>query len=297
MDSQYYIKEDYLFYYDKTYKLGGWIQFDIKGIDEGKTFIRVQANWIGMPFVPGRLIDFFIHYKLTQKGVSVIHASGISWGEEGILFSGRGGGGKTFIALHAVLDEQFKFLGDNFILVKNDRIFSFPSDLNLFDYNLHPKIWKCMTDKEKAIFISRSLLYKLSNRHIKIFTPISPVMVFPDSIESNAHLNTFYSLLSGREFDLRRIDHGLILDRTVSNQKLEFFEFTRHIKQYATLFPKADFARHWEIYRETLAMNLSAAIDYFEITLPRKLRSNDIGDVLKNAHHKNSTLLDTFIVC
>lgn len=280
LDDEYHIKPNYFFLARETHKLGGAWQFDAAGLDEERCKVRVNANWTGMPFVSGRVIDFFIHYMLTKRGYTLIHASAIALGNLAAVYAGRGGGGKTTIALGAVERHRFCFMGDNFILCKDGHLFSFYSNLNMFGYNLRPAVWERLSKAERLRFGFWLQVYRLTGGYIKVFTPVSPWRVFPHALQDSAVLAVFNSLLTDQEFSCVPVDRAKVIGRTVSNQKLEFFPFVRHTGQYGCLFPRSDFARHWEAYEDSLYKNLPDNIPYYQMTMPRRICPEVIDRVL-----------------
>ena len=280
LDDEYYVKPNYLYHTVKVGKLGGALRFDVLGLDNLCCKVKVDTNWIGRPFIPGIIIDFFIQYMLAKRGYSLVHASAVALKNKAALYSGRGGGGKTTIALEAVEKRGLGYLGDNFVIVKDGQLFSFPSDLNMFGYNLKPKIWKNLSKAEQLRFKFWYLVYRFSGGYIKVFTPVSPMQVFSHALQNSALLTAFNSLLTGIEFSYQSIDRTKIIKRTVSNQKLEFFSFVRHTESYGCLFPNSDFARHWEVYEDLLHQNLPSDIPYYQITMPERINSDVINQVI-----------------
>ncbi|MBN1993408.1 MAG: hypothetical protein JW953_11965 [Anaerolineae bacterium] len=290
LDDEYYGKPGYMYHTGISEKLGGNWQFDVTGLDAAQCKVRVNANLSGLPFIPGRVIDFFIQYMLTKQGYSFIHASAISLGNKAAIYSGRGGGGKTTIALEAVDQKGFNYLGDNFVICKDGQVSSFFSPLNMFGYNLRPSVWRTLSKTKKLRFKVWNLVYRFSGGYVKVFTPISSVKVFPNALQASADIAEFNSLLSGQEFFYQPVDRAKIVKRTVSNQKLEFFPFVRHTALYGCLFPESDFARHWEIYEALLYRNLPVNIPYRQITMPEKITSNVLKCVLDLYGTKDETI-------
>ncbi|UCC63060.1 MAG: hypothetical protein JSV36_20335 [Anaerolineae bacterium] len=271
LDDEYYLKPDYLYLAQERHKLGGAWQFDVLGLEEERCRVRVNANWTGLPFVPGRVIDFFIHYALAKRGYSLMHASAVALDGMAAVYAGRGGGGKTTIALKAVERGGSGYLGDNFILCKRGKLFSFTSDVNMFAYNLRPAVWARLSRIERLRFRFWLQVYRLTRGYIKVLTPVSPLRLFSRALQDSAGLAAFYSLLTGQAFSCVPADRDEIIGRSVSNQKLEFFSFVRYTGLYGCLYPRSDFARHWEIYEDLLYQNLPDDIPYFQLTVPRSI--------------------------
>ncbi len=280
LDDEFFVKPNYFYLSRTSHKLKGYWQFDVSDLEEDQCKVRVNANWTGMPFVSGRVIDFFIHYMLTRYGSPILHASSIASGGNAFIFAGRGGGGKTTIALGAVERKRFNFLGDNFILCKQGKVFSFFSDLNMFGYNLHPSVWQGLPRWKRLRFILWLQVYRFTRGYIKIFTRVSPLQIFSDVLLDSAELSSFNVLFSGEEFSFSQTTRAKAIQHMVSNQKLEFFQFVRHVEQYGCVFPHSEFAQHWEIYEEALQKNLPKDIPYNLIVVPRRISSAIVNKIL-----------------
>jgi hypothetical protein len=231
---------------------------------------------------------------LTKRGYSLIHASAIATDGQATMYSGRGGGGKTTIALEAVENYEFKYLGDNFIICKDGELLSFLSDLNMFGYNLRTSVWQGLSKSVQLRFALLQLLHRLSHGYIKIFTPVSPSRMFPHSLQNSATLVAFNSLLTGPEYSCAFIPRAEVISRTVSNQKLEFFSFVRHVELYGCLFADSELARHWERYEALLHQNLPDNIPYRQITMPEKISREVVGRVLglQETHRSSDSVED-----
>jgi hypothetical protein len=286
LDDEYCVGPDYLFHAGESGKLGGFWRFECHGINSDRCTVNIDANWTGIPFVPGRIIDFFIQYMLAKRGYLLIHAAGIAHNQRAVLLSGRGGGGKTTLTLRAMEQGGYGFLGDNFTILRDGIAYGYPSDLHLFGYNMRPVIWGRLKARERSRFRLFFLLYRLSAGYIKIFTTITPYRIFPDGIQESARTAIFFSLLSGSRFSCEGIPRQTVVKRTLSNQKLEFFPFLRRTSEYGCIFPDSFFARYWSHFEQLLADQLPERDRFFQVTMPVHLDDNVVDHVLGLARSK-----------
>jgi hypothetical protein len=280
IDSNYYFKENYMYVVKEKSKLGGDFRFDAYGLESGKIILRIDSNITASPFIAGRIIDFFIGYSLMKKGYSLIHASGVSKGGSGIIFSARGGGGKTTIALFALRAYGYKYLGDNFSILRKGQVLGFLSDINFFGYNINADAWKKFSTYEKLQYQLSLAIYKLSLGYIKIFIPISPVRIFNNSVEHESNLKSFCSLITGDRLSINNISKAVAIERTAINQSLEFSIFSRYIDEYRCVFPDSYLSNFWSKYKEVLNNNLTDEITFRQITVPQKLQPDILQDLL-----------------
>lgn len=101
------------------------------------------------------LRDYYEHYiiwrgiqntllsLLEERGLQVLHSSAIKKNDGATLFFGLGGVGKTTVALSHVLNNNFKLMGDNFILTDGKNVYPFLEPITL------TKFKKMVLDKNK----------------------------------------------------------------------------------------------------------------------------------------------------
>ncbi len=277
---EYFIKPDYLYHSGDHYKLGGLYSFDISGLNTGRCRLRISTNPQATPFISGWVIDFFIFYLLTRKGYSLLHASAVARNGQALMFAGRGGGGKTTLAMLCMERAGYAFLGDNYILCKEGQVFSYLSRLNLFGYNLRPEIWEKMSAKERFSFRLSTLIHRMTGGYIKIFTPFHPMRLYPDRICEQAHLAKLALLVSRGCRDAEAVQRAQVLASLVSNMKLEFISFMRHVDEYGSVYPDTPFAVHWQHYQQLLEQNLPVETEYFLACMPDRIHNESIGEIL-----------------
>jgi len=267
-DGKFYFKENYLHVPHESLKGAKW-GFEIKGLNEKKTEINVDCNELGRIFIEGYVIDFMIHLKLSEIGYPIIHASSVKKANRGFLFASRGGGGKTTVALR-LASSEFDFMGDNYTILHNGTLIGLPTSLNIFTYNISPRIMEKMSTKERRMFKLKGGLYNATGGYAKFFTKINPQRIF-EQIGGSAKLDLGFFLLPTKQngnIDIKEIEASEFARRNLFNQKLEFPHFDRYIREYSFFFPEADFSRHWEGYSVAIVNHLSKNARYYLVTVP-----------------------------
>ncbi|MFA4720651.1 hypothetical protein [Pyrococcus kukulkanii] len=280
-DGKYYFGQDYLYVPHEQYKGAKW-SFEIEGIEDSTTYVRIACNPLGRIFIVGNVIDFLIHFKLTEIGYPIIHASSLCKNNRAILFSTRGGGGKTTIALYLV-EHGFGFLGDNFTILHQSTALSFPTSLSIFTYNLAPIIKNNLTQKQKIELQIKHLIYRITRGYAKFFTKVNPRKVI-DNICEKAKIEKLFIIFPRNDITEPRIIETKkeeIVDHLVYNQMLEFPLFNRYIYEYSYFFPDSSLSRHWESYKEKLNENLGDSVKYYKIILPTKITEQTIEKLLE----------------
>ena len=279
LEGKYYVKDDYFYCARDSYKFTNW-KFELSGFDNGNTAVRISSNFSGYLWMAGFIIDFLIHYKMNKKGFPIVHASCVSQDNKGFLFSARGGGGKTTIAIN-LLDKGFKILGDNFVILHKGNVLSYFSPLNIFTYNLAPIMKKNFGIKRRVILILKELVYKATGQYIKIFTIVNPKEIFPNLMLNNTELNTIFLLLPKDDILIEEIDKETLIKRLVINQKLDTSFFLEYISEYSYMFPDSELATHWKRYEENLNRNLSNNIKIYKMQVPQKYDENVFERILE----------------
>lgn len=265
LDNKYFIKENY-FYCTDSYKNAEW-NLEMSGFEDGHMKIKIYCkNIYTNMIISGFLVDPLINFKLTEKGLSLVHASCISKDDCGFMFSAQGGGGKTSIALYSV-DRGCSFLGDNFAIIDKGLARSFLSPLNIFSFNLAPIVMKNMSHKSKAEYLFKDLLHNVTG--LRVVTKINVKEIFPKSLVTNSKLNSVFLLIPKERFRIEEIDKEEMIDHMVANMKLDSFPFLKYMMEYAYMFPESRMASHWSRYEDNLRQNLCSNIETYCVEVPQ----------------------------
>lgn len=284
-DGKYYFQEEYMYISKEQYKGAKW-KFEINGLNSSQTTVKIDCNTLGRIFITGNVIDFLIHLKLLQKGYTIIHASAVANGENAFIFSGRGGGGKTTIALE-MITQGLSLLGDNYLILNKGEAIAFPTSLSIFNYNLAPIISKSISSKEKIELKIKSALYKLSGGYAKFFTKVNPKRI-SDLISSSKIKQVFLIIPSTRSLNtpitVEDIRYQDLIAQMKYNLMLEFPFFNKYIEEYSYLFPQSYFSLHWDKYTESLIDNLPNTVKYSKIIVPTTYNKSIFSKIAKMAN-------------
>lgn len=280
---KYCVAENYFYVKKESYKGANW-SFEIEGISKDITTVNIDFNQRGRIFITGNVIDFIIHLKLLDKSHPIIHASGISRNDNGFVFSGRGGSGKTSIAFE-FLNHGFDFLGDNYIILNKGNILNFPTSLSLFTYNLNDMVLNKLKLNEKVSINLKNLLYKISGGYAKFFTKVNPEQILDNVLISSKLTDVFliqpiedYS----DQFSIKEIDRELTIKKILYNQMLEFTFFNQYIEVCSYFYPESQLANHWNIYQDNIRENLPKNIKFYEISISSEYNKKNIINQLKD---------------
>jgi hypothetical protein len=206
---------------------------------------------------------------MNQKGYPIIHASCVSLNNKGILFSARGGGGKTTIAMH-LLDKGFKLLGDNFVIIGEDKALSYLSPLNIFTYNLTPLVRKYLGFNNKVVLSLKNVFYNLTRGYIKIFTKMNPKIAFPHLVDESSKVSAIFVITPRESLKIDKIEKIELCNFLVTNQQLDTLSFLEYIFEYSYIYPNSELSQHWSIYKKNLIKILPDGHIYYKVEVPQK---------------------------
>jgi uncharacterized membrane protein YbhN (UPF0104 family) len=140
--------------------------FVIRGLDKSKTEIYFKHHWADRiyinavaVFLQTNILEPVTYYKLLKKNVVLLHAAGVAKNGAGVLMPAYGGTGKTTFSM-ALLNEGFKLLGDDLLLVDTRQkiVYPYPRPLHLFTYNVNSLRGGKLPVKYKFIIYSKNIL-------------------------------------------------------------------------------------------------------------------------------------------
>jgi len=292
LDDSYFIDDGYFYCRDKR-KFARW-ELEVSDIDCRPT-IRINTNFAGYYTAPLNIIEFFIHYTLLKKGRVLIHASGIEKDDQCYLFSARGGGGKTTVAL-SLTDKGYKYLGDNFILLDKGKARSFISPLNIFSYNRLDIIERNLSRKQKVSVTLKELIYKLTGGYIKIFEKINPSTFFPEQIINESALSHICILepnsdVSNKNIVVQDIDTKTLIKKLRYNMELDLQLFSKYMYSYAYINTDSFWGSFWDKYEQALADNLSNNMSAYIIQVPMRYNLEFILQLMEATKLRNAYCL------
>lgn len=86
-------------------------------------------------FIIRKAIQLPLMWKMQQKGFYPLHASAVEKEGKSYVFTGFGGVGKTTLGLY-LAENGYKLLGDNFVFVKEGKLYPYPEMLRVTDFTL-----------------------------------------------------------------------------------------------------------------------------------------------------------------
>lgn len=274
-DDRYYF-QNHRFRTQDKYKIARWI-LRIDYTDEGTIVASLSPNLAARMLISGFFLDFLVQHCAVRKGIAVIHSSGVSNGENAFLFSGRGGSGKTTIAIEMV-ERGYRFLGDDFLFLDNGVVFPYLTPLNLFSYNLAPSVSSKLGTWKSASLLAKGALYRCTAGYVKLFTKLNPKTAFPGKIGATAALKNLFVMIATTSpvGKIEEIDRSLMIEYIVRNQMMDSKFMPKYILAYSTQYPRSRLANHWELYRKSVQSNIPLGLRYHRIHYPLNRKGKEL---------------------
>jgi len=120
------------------HKLSFW-KINITGLSDKD--LPITINFTGDPFFASELflqlvIEPLLTYTLPMVGALSLHASSVSYKDNGIVFTSHTGVGKTSILLNLLKDKQTTYYSDDQTLIKGSTLYPYPLDIGVRKHHL-----------------------------------------------------------------------------------------------------------------------------------------------------------------
>jgi hypothetical protein len=272
VDYKWHIRKDYIFCSERIGRTA--VDVEIIGLEKGPTTINVNINVrkIKQLLFPSVLAQYFIlrpiiDFRLLLKDYLSIHAAGVSNENRAFIFLGRGGTFKTTLTMDYIRKANYKFLGDDRVIVNNGTIYSYPMHIKLFDYRVNRMVTEqySILDKPGYLFYERA-----TSKNKKT-----------DYVIDKAIVSRFYSIVKSDsdelEFNLRTkqdvVSQILLSHKMETIRGLSLMGMHRglydYFAAYSYVFTDSIVSRYWHKYESLLSKYLKAD-EYQEISLPQK---------------------------
>jgi hypothetical protein len=239
VDHKYYVKYNY--FYCKDQLNGLTLEVEIIGLEKGNTIVNFNyethsiKKYISHNSYETILLRPLIFYKLALNGHYMIHAAGVEKDNRGYIFPSRGGAFKTSIVMN-FLKHGYNYLGDDWVILSENNIYSFPAHFALFNYSLNTLGNEKLSLKDKINFV-------LSLERIKVGLVNVTERSVLDSI-------LFLSKTKSQKTEIRPIDLDNAVEKIMISIKMEMNSevntllgfnlspFYTYLAAYSYIFPE-----------------------------------------------------------
>src|SRR5262249_22958872 len=99
---------------------------------------------------------------------------------------------------------------------------------------------------------------------------------FPEYVAERAPLRKVLIFAQGDGFTTRPIDRDSGINRLVANDMMDREAFYRYMLAYATVFPSATFARHWDTQAGKLRQAIPETVSFIYVVVPPRISSETV---------------------
>jgi len=223
-----------------------------------------------------RVFLFFVLMVQSNKKFSLIHGASISYHDNGFLFVGPSGAGKTKMLLNILELNGASFVADDFSILDNNRLYCNGSYMVIKKY--HQSWMSANKTKTDMPFLQR-LQWKLFNKDLKF--RVSPKKVF-NSISKSVDLKGVFLLAKGDDFKVSKINVDQIVDFILKDF---FSEFSSCMNVYQELGHNDFMPSLSQVVNniELLYRNNFKNINSYKMELPKKYNSNQLISFLNKS--------------
>ena len=298
VDHKYYVKDNYFYCKDS----GGTAKWEVEifGFEGDKTIINFNEKILGPEaiFYPDLLpqdilLRPLIEYKLNKKGYFLIHAGGISKDNRGYILPGRGSSFKTTLCMDFVRKAKFDFLGDDRVILHDDKVLSFSVHLKAFEFkinNLPNETFRNSSNKLNLnSFVKFFNFIKYLHNDVNYENCKVPIV---ESSVVKALLFVTRTNKQGvkiREANIEKVANKLAINNLadiIKGHTFMFFDcgqyFYKYVLSYSFVFQNCQIIRHWDNLERNLKEILKK-IPIYELEIPQRYDRSVFEDILKTA--------------
>lgn len=252
IDGKYYVGDDYIYCSEREGQTR-W-RVAISGWQSGPMALELETAPV--PWAPlARVYDLYwllltriIEYRLLSKGYVLLHAAGLEREGGATVLAGRGGSYKTTLAMRAVRDRGWRFMGDDRVILGPEAVYAFPTSLPVFQYMTrhlaHEDAWTPFDKLRFLLELRSQRLSKVVQFEICDRSPLRSLCL----LSNGSHL---------REETLQVMGLDDTVALLLANNRLEDYvaaagvgvrsaPFLRYMYAYSTVHPDSGPARYWE---------------------------------------------------
>ncbi len=264
-------------YVRERHKVATW-RFAIGGLAAPESQLLFDGGLFSMMFLQ-HYVEQIMRFKLSQRGIALVHAGCVARGGTSVLFPGRGKSGKTALVLQQVLaGEQFQ--ADDYTLVTSTgQTLCYPRRLHISQHisSVCPEALRHVSLKHRLFIRAKYLIYLLTLKYGELTEPLQLAEMLPRAaVARTARLGAVVLLKSGECGEVR----GL---RPVSGRELvnQVMEINR--EEGGRRFPRVllklqekgdgDLAEDWWRRERAVLEQALSGVPGYEIVVPRKAAS------------------------
>lgn len=260
------------------------IQFINKGLYKSKTEINLSIKYgsfrkyIGGFCVKNLFVRSLLTLSLVNKDAALIHGGGFVINGKSFVVAGRPGVFKTSLMMDAIRIYNAKFFGDENIIVKGDKIYSFPLNISSFLYKLNNFENENAESKIKKLKLWSSLFWQKYKDNGMIAEPL--------------RVNCLLYLRKSDTFSIKEISKEKMLKYLINNELeelnippthnlsgIKLTNFHDYLKKHNATFPKSQYENFIDKLGYIISLFIKDASVY-EVTVPEEYSKSLLNTII-----------------
>jgi hypothetical protein len=280
---KYYIKKNYL-YFKEQHGFFSW-HVEFQGIGKEKTIInfywnRLPPKALFSPYYFPQIayMEPLMDLKLAERGYCLLHSAAVSHEKKAILFAGRSGASKRTIAAYYLNKMNYSFIGDDKVIIKDGKVFSYPMNIAVCNYSFkrdYTKKLSSLLEKVKTVHY----LYKMKDK-----------LIFEFGLEDKASIHSINILSKFQEIEEPLIcpkKREEVISSLINNNLAEFTpDFYNSLVAYSYIFPESLNSSYSKLLKKNLDISLDNDIRMNEIILgtdyTKRQFDTNVGEFFKS---------------
>lgn len=254
-------------------------------IQNKKVTINVAGNNIGVPIAHHMLLHTSLRWLTARQNSVLLHSGAVAKNGKSILFSGRGGAGKTTMtSLILSKDQGWNIHADDYVFLSGERTKTYMTRAHLYRELLRwvPDINAKLTINEKIALQFFGLIRETTNEFIKW-----PVRLQPDRLWPHIPINDTAQpggllLLARENISKPKLTLNTKLEMVVQELvEMNFFEARHFISlvKAAGQYTDAWYQEWFDLERENLYAFISK-VPLYTLTLPKRSTNNSNDSII-----------------
>lgn len=233
------------------------------------------------------LLEPFLTYKLSQKGILMLHSSALTINDKGIVISGETGAGKTTMLLNLLNQSNTEYFADDQSIVKGSTLYSYPMPIGLRSHLVHNCKLK-LQFKDNLYILFHNLVNILTGYYGNLTHRVYPEEIHfknsKNSIKTGDKVNIKYVFILSlsNKSKIKKLTPGEALSKLLHHnrgnedkQKI----INRFLTAYKAVYPEFSYRKDFE---KILTEFVHSDINFYEVQLSKKYRiKENISKIVK----------------
>jgi len=247
--------------------------------------INVAGNNIGIPIAHHMLLHTSLRYLTAQKGFVLLHSGAVAKNGKSLLFSGKGGSGKTTMtSLILSSDQGWNIHADDYVFLSEGKTRTYVTRAHLYRDLLRwvPQIKNKLTLKERIALSIFGFVRETSNEGIKWPVRMEFSRLWPNISIANTAIPGGLILLSREDVNTPSLVENNNLDLAVDELvEMNFFEARHfiHLVKKAGVYSDSWY-QQWYNREKTNLRDFLSKVPLYTLRLPKRSTTNSNQKVL-----------------